>query len=113
MPEQYVQDQQDKAIQRCNDPTPIPAEDARKTLALLLKDPSRPGVGITNIVIARLALESNERLLESNEKYSRRLIWLTWALVFLTVVLIAEGLVPFFKHESSTPFSCSSCGFLR
>jgi len=32
-----------------------------------------------------------ERHRKSSEKYSRRLLWLTWALVALTLVLIMQG----------------------
>ena len=35
--------------------------------------------------------EELEKHRKSSEKHSRRLLWLTWALVVLTIVLILQG----------------------
>ncbi len=98
------------AVQRCEDPTPIPAEEGRKMLGLFSSNSAARSPTEIDILAARVALdqsvrleESNGRLQESNERFSARLILLTWVLIALTVVLIVVGLVPLLKHESVWP----------
>ena len=51
-----------------------------------------------SILLARISLDQSVRLQESNERLSKLNIWLTVALVVLTLLLAAVTIVPLLKH---------------
>ncbi|TAK57001.1 hypothetical protein EPO17_03160 [Patescibacteria group bacterium] len=53
--------------------------------------------------------EINRRLIEalnaskdSTDNYSKKLIWLTWALVVLTIILVGVAFLPLYNEKSSS-----------
>jgi hypothetical protein len=99
MDQQEASMRQLKAVSRCQDPIPIPAEEGRILLAdyAFYTVARRPED--MHIVIARVSHDQNVRLQLSNERLSRWLIGLTWALVALTIALVGVGIWPLFQHK--------------
>jgi|SRR5882762_4158052 len=88
---------QEKAEQRCKDPKPISAKEAREMLTLFSHEGRTKYAGAVDVLIARVSLDQSVRLQESNERLSRWLIALTWALVALTIALVFLGVVTIAK----------------
>lgn len=105
MDENQVGALQVEAVRRCQDPTPISAEEGRKMLALFSLHLWTRTPQEVNLMVNRVSLDQNERLFaqsvrlqESNERLSKWLIGWTVGLVILTAALTAVGIMPLLKH---------------